>query len=155
MTAPDPYRTRPGDVPGQFAPPAGQGWGGPPSPSGPGPVGQVRSTGLAMLLFVVTFGIYGLYWYFVTHEEMKRHTGQGLGGGIALLIAFFVGVVSPFLVSSEVGQLYARRGQAQPVSGVTGLWYMPGIFLLVLPVVWFVKTNGALNDYWRSVGATG
>jgi len=108
-----------------------------------------------MLLFVVTFGIYGLYWYFVTHDEMKRHSGTGLGGGIALLIAFFVGIVSPFIVSSEVGGLYARRGQAPPVTGATGLWYMPGALLVVLPIVWFVKTNGALNAYWRSLGASG
>jgi hypothetical protein len=40
-----------------------------------------------------------------------------------------------------------------PVSGVTGLWYFPGIFLLVGPLIWFIKTNGALNAYWRSVGA--
>lgn len=119
------------------------------------PIGHVRSTGVAMLLFVVTFGIYGLYWYFVTHDEMKRHSGTGLGGGIALLIAFFVGIVSPFIVSSEVGGLYARRGQAPPVTGATGLWYLPGALLVVLPIVWFVKTNGALNAYWRSLGASG
>jgi hypothetical protein len=126
-----------------------------PSPYAAGPVGKVRSTGTCILLFVVTLGIYGLVWYFSTHEEMKRHTGQGLGGGIALVLALLVGVASPFLVSSEVGEMYARRGQAKPVSGTTGLWYLPGIFLLVLPVVWFVKTNEALNTYWRSLGAQG
>jgi hypothetical protein len=25
------------------------------------------------------------YWFYKTHDEMKRHTGDGLGGGIALL----------------------------------------------------------------------
>ncbi len=102
-----------------------------PSPYGTAPVGRVRSTGTCVLLFVVTLGIYGLFWYYATHDEMKRHTGQGLGGGLALVLALFAGVVSPFLVSSEVGELYARRGQARPVSGATGLWYLPGILLLV------------------------
>ena len=55
--------------------------------------------------------------------------------------------------SSEVGGLYSRRGQQPPVTGLTGLWYFPGIFILVGPIIWFVKTNGALNAYWRSVGA--
>jgi hypothetical protein len=132
-------------VPSQPGPPVG-------APSAP--VGTVRSTGTSILLFIVTFGIYGLVWYFKTHEEMKRHTGEGLGGGLALLIAFLVGIASPYLSSSEVGRLYTLRGQAAPVSGTTGLWYFPGIFLLGLgPIVWFVKTNGALNAYWRSVGA--
>ena len=53
------------------------------------------------------------------------------------------------------GNLYERRGQAKPVSAMTGLWVFPGIFIIVGPFVWFVKTNGALNDYWRSVGAQG
>jgi hypothetical protein len=40
----------------------------------------------------------------------------------------------------------------KPVSGATGLWYFPGMFILVGPLVWFVKTNGALNAYWRAHG---
>lgn len=120
---------------------------------GAGPIGKVRSTGVCMLLMVVTLGIYALVWYYQTHDEMKRHAGQGLGGGIALLLAWFVGIAMPFITSAEVGALYERRGQAKPVSGTTGLWSFPGVFLLVGPLIWFIKTNGALNAYWRSLGA--
>ena len=123
-------------------------------PPAVGPVGKVRGTGVCILLAVVTLGIYTLVWYFQTHDEMKRHTGQGIGGVVALLLALFIGIASPFLSSSEVGGLYERRGQAKPVSGATALWYFPGIFILVGPLVWFVKTNGALNSYWRSLGAS-
>jgi hypothetical protein len=115
--------------------------------------GRVRSTGLCVFLYVITLGIYGLIWYYSVHDEMKRHSGQGIGGGLALLLAFFVGFVNPFLVSSEVGQLYQRRGAPAPVSGMTGLWYIPGFMLLVGPIIWFAQTNNALNAYWRSVGA--
>jgi hypothetical protein len=118
-----------------------------------GPIGQVRSTGLQILLFVVTFGIWSFVYYYQTHEEMKRHSGEGLGGVLGLVLSFFIGFVSPFLLSSEVGGLYERTGRAKPVSGVTGLWVIPGFVLLVGPIIWFVKTNGALNAYWRSVGA--
>lgn len=112
--------------------------------------GKVRETGVSMLLYVVTFGIYGLYWYFAVHDEMKRHKGTGLGGGLALVLGLFLGIVMPFLSSQEVGELYDRRRDARPVSGATGLW----IFLpLIGGIVWFVKTNGALNSYWRSQGA--
>lgn len=115
-------------------------------------LGKVRGTGVCMLLFILTFGIYGLVWYFQVHDEMKRHRGDGLGGGIALVIAFFLGIVMPFLTADEVGRLYERHGQAKPVSALTGLWSFPGSILLVGPIVWFVKTNGALNAYWRSLG---
>jgi hypothetical protein len=117
-------------------------------------IGQVRSTGTCILLTIVTLGIYTWYWYYKTHEEMKQHTGQGIGGGIALLLAIFVGIAMPFISSNEVGNLYERRGQAKPVSAVTGLWFLLlGWFFLVGAIVWFVKTNGALNNYWRSLGA--
>lgn len=135
-----------------------QGYGQPPpgwAPQGGGQIGKIRGTGVSILLFIVTFGLYGLYWYFVVHDEMKSHTGTGLGGGIALLIYLVFSPVSAFLVSDEVGKLYSRRGQQPPVTALTGLWVFPGAFLLVLPIVWFVQTNGALNDYWRSLGATG
>ncbi len=134
---------------GQPMPPVPAGAQYPPS----GPIGRVRGTGVAILLCVVTLGIYSLVWYYSVHEEMKRHTGNGLGGGLGLVLAIFVGFVSPFVVSSEVGNLYERMGWAKPVSGTTGLWYLPGVFILVGPIVWFVKTNGALNAYWRSLGA--
>jgi hypothetical protein len=141
------------DQPPQFPPPP------PPSYSLPLPggqqlyVGKVRPTGLAMLLFVVTFGIYGLVWWYLVHDEMKRHSGQGIGGLVALLLAIFVSPAAAFFTSDEVGKLYERTGRRPPVSALTGLWYFPGMFLIVLPIVWFVQTNGALNDYWRGLGA--
>ena len=149
--APMPYGQPPSGYNPAYAPTAAGAYQ--PAQWAPGPVGNVRGTGVAILLTIVTLGIYSLYWYYVVHDEMKRHNGNGLGGGIALLLAFFVGIVMPFLTSSEVGQLYERRGQAKPVSGATGLWYIPGFLILVGPIVWFVKTNGAINAYWRSLGA--
>ncbi|SOD99430.1 DUF1707 SHOCT-like domain-containing protein [Blastococcus haudaquaticus] len=119
----------------------------------PGRVGQVRGTGLQMLLFVVTFGIWGYVYFFQTHDEMKRHTGNGIGGVVALLVALVLWMASPFLLSHEVGQLHERAGRRRPVSALTGLWFFPGILLLVGPIIWFALTNRALNDHWRSLGA--
>jgi len=114
-----------------------------------GSLGKERPTGKCILLFFVTLGIYGLVWYYSVHEEMKRHSGNGLGGGLALVIAVVFGVASPFLTSAEVGKLYELRGAPKPVSGATGAWYFPGFLILVGPFIWFVKTNNALNEYWQ------
>jgi len=137
------------DLPGPrpFPPPPVP-WGRPPSA-----LGEARSTGLQMLLFVVTVGIWGYVYLFQTHEDMKRHSGDGVGGVVALLVAFVCWLASPFLLSHEVGRLYARAGRRPPVSALTGLWFFPGIFLLVGPIIWFVLTNRALNDYWRGIRA--
>lgn len=123
-------------------------------PMGRGPIGSIRGTGLTIFLSVITLGIYSLVWYYQVHDEMKRHTGEGLGGGLALLIAFLVGFVMPFITSNEVGTMYERRGWTKPVSAMTGLWFIPGFLILVGPIIWFVRTNAALNAYWRSLGAT-
>jgi hypothetical protein len=117
-----------------------------------GPPGRIRSTGLTMLLFFVTLGIWGFIYYFQTHEEMKRHTGEGIGGGIAVLIAIIFGLVNPFLLSHEVGQMYERSGRQAPVTALTGLWFFPGMFILVGPFIWFIQTNRALNEYWAALG---
>ena len=122
---------------------------------GAGPIGRIRPTGTCILLTIVTLGIYPLVWYYQVHEEMKRHTGQGIGGAIALVIGFFASFVMSFLSPAEVGALYERRGQQPPVTVLTGLWGTLGVIILIGPIIWFVKTNGALNNYWRSVGAVG
>ena len=106
---------------------------------------------MCILLTVVTFGIYSLVWFYSTHDEMKRHTGHGLGGGLALLLAFLVGIVMPYITSSEVGVLYERAAAKAGQRG-TGLWYFPGMLILIGPLVWFIQTNGALNAYWRAQG---
>jgi hypothetical protein len=120
------------------------------SPAGLGSLGQVRNTALHVLLFVVTLGVWGFVYVFLTHDEMKRHSGEGIGGVLALVVSLVAYMASPFLLSNEVGGLYERRGEPRPVSALTGLWFFPGIFLLVGPLIWFVLTNNALNRYWRS-----
>src|SRR5690348_4424825 len=73
--------------------------GGPPAP-GRGPLGKVRGTGACMGLTIITLGIYTLYWFYKVHDEMKQHSGRGLGGGIALLIDIVFGLAMPYLTSN-------------------------------------------------------
>jgi hypothetical protein len=120
-----------------------------------GPLGHPRGTGFAILLYIITFGIYGLYWTFKSHEEIKQHSGDGVGGWVGLIIYIVIGVVTPFLLPQEVRKMYEKDGRTSPVSGMTGLWVIPGFLLLFIgPIVWFVKVNGALNTYWRAMGAS-
>jgi hypothetical protein len=119
-----------------------------------GPLGQRRGVLFVLLLSLITFGIYTIYWAYKTHEEMKQHTGDGLGGVLGLVVWIIVSAVSAFVIPSEVGKMYNRSGRASPITGWTGLWFFPfGIFIIPL-IVWFVKVQGALNQYWVSVEAT-
>ena len=119
-----------------------------------GPLGQPRGVGFGILLFIVTFGIYGLYWAFKTQEEMKQRTGEGLGGVLGLVIWILIGAVSAFVIPSEVGKMYAKDGLASPITGWTGLWLFPGGILIIPAIVWFVKIQGSLNRYWEGATAS-
>jgi len=111
----------------------------------PGRVGHVRSPLAVILLTIITLGIYGLYWQYNVFKELKDYSGEGIGGGLALLFAFLVGIVNIFLLPVEIGGLYTRDGQEAPVSGVTGCW----IFLpLVGWFIWLVKVQGRMNEFW-------
>lgn len=122
----------------------------------PAPLGKVRGTGTCVLLTIVTLGFYSWYWFYATHEDMKRHSGVGIGGPIALILGIFIAPVMYFLSPHEVGELYVRRGQRPPVTVLTGLWaLLLGWCCFIGLIIWFVKTNDALNDYWRSLGAAG
>jgi len=123
-----------------------------PEPTGAnsGPLGERRGIFFVIAITIITFGIYHLYWVYKVYEEMKRHTGDGLGGVLGLVIALVIGVVNYFVIPSEIGQMYRGDGRDAPMSGWTGLW-------IILPIVgwfvWVVKVQGALNRYWESKGA--
>jgi Domain of unknown function (DUF4234) len=140
-----------GEPPAGYAPMPGVAPSGSAAPYS-GELGRMRPTGMTMLLFFVTLGIWAFVYYFQVFEEMRRHTGRGLGGPLALIVSVIFGVVTPFLLSNEVGQLYELRGRPKPVTAATGLWFFPGILILVGPFIWFVRTNNALNEYWRGLG---
>lgn len=112
-----------------------------------GQVGTVRSPLTVILLTIVTLGIYGLYWQYAVFKELKDYSGDGIGGGLALLFAFLIGIVNIFLLPSEIGTLYARAGREEPVSGLTGFW----IFLpLVGWFIWLVKVQRRMNEFWTT-----
>lgn len=194
--------------PGYYPPPAGYypppgPYGAPPYGSwaydgswayaGSGYPGKVRPTGISILLFVCTLGIYTFFYNYNVHNEMRRHSGRGIGGGVALLLTFIANIAMPFVTAAEVGSLYTRRGQRPPVTGWTGLWLLvPAVAGYVVQIVviigsfvafssdgndgsglaagfiiffvvwigmvitgavlWFTKTNNALNAYWESIG---
>ena len=48
---------------------------------------------------------------------------------------------------AEVGNLYATRGQPEPVTVLTGFWILLPI---VGGIIWVVRVQGTLNRYWEA-----
>lgn len=115
------------------------------------PVGEVRGVGSVILLTMFTLGIYGIYWNYKTFDELHRHRGKGVTGGMGVLLAL-VGA-SPFVLGAYVADAYEEADYEPTVSAATGLWFIPGVLLLGIgPLIYLAKVQGALNNLWTTLG---
>lgn len=114
-----------------------------------GTPGRIRSPWAVVGLSIITLGIYALYWQYATFKELRAYSGAGIGGGLGLLFAILLGIVNVFLMPAEVGELYASDGRPAPVSWLTGFWVL---IPFVGWVIWVVRTQGRLDDFWRDHG---
>ncbi len=110
-------------------------------------VGKRRKIGLQILVSVVTCGLYGIYWAYTSHEEVKQYSGDGVGGVLGAVIYFFAGVITLFLLPIEIKKMYEKEGMRSPVSAATAFW------ILLFAIPWYVKCQAALNDFWAAKGA--
>ncbi len=143
------YGLPPGYGPPGYGPPAGYG-----PPSGywqpAGRVGRPTSAAVQITLTVITFGIWSFVWVYRQHRDIRDYSGTGIGGGVGLLIYFLVHIVTFFLLPWEVEGLYQNEGQRPPVSVVTGFWwFLP----LIGWLIWYLKVQRALNEFWYAHGA--
>ncbi len=106
---------------------------------------------MVLVLTIVTLGIWTLVWSYQNGSELKRHAHTGIGGIGYLFITLLVSPVTMFLMASEVEQLYRRKGMEPAITTIWGLWFL-------LPVIgnliWYVRIQQALNDYWVTSGST-
>jgi len=123
----------------------------PPPPGGSsGAIGQLRKPLTVILLTIITCGIYGLWWYYRNFEDLKMHTGEGIGGVVGLLLAIVCGIIAVFLLPAEIANAYRREGKEPPVSALAGLW---NLIPLVGFFIYVYKVQNALNEYWAPKGA--
>lgn len=112
------------------------------------PIGRQRGSGFVIVMSIITLGIYMLYWFYKSFQELHDYRRQGVGGVAGLLLAFVI--VSYFLLPQYVGKAYAEEGKPGPVSGMSGFWILvpyAGVYILQY------KIQEALNAFWASKGA--
>lgn len=131
-------------LPGSSQAPSPAAW------SGPGPIGTHRNIWACIGLAIITLWIYAFVWVWKTQEEVKRRSGNGVGGWLGLVIYLVISPVTLFLIPAEIKQMYLREDEAPPVSAWTGLW---NLIPIAGSIVWFVKVQRALNRFWDERGA--
>jgi hypothetical protein len=136
----------------------------PPPPPAGGPVGYVPmgreapqdiggiyyNKGLTILLMIVTCGIWGVFWTYRTSEDLKKYNGDGLGGVLGLVVYLLLSIVLMFTIPNEIKNMYERDGRESPVTAIWGLWFLLPI---IGHIIWYLKVQDALNEFWLSKGA--
>ena len=114
------------------------------------PIGSQRSIGLWIVLAIITLGIATFVWTYKTHDELDQYSGRGLGGVVGLILFFFFSPITFFLIPNEIRAVYIADGQEPPVGWVWGFWFL---LPLIGNVIWFLKVQRLLNEFWGSKGA--
>jgi hypothetical protein len=112
--------------------------------------GPFYSTGLVILLTIVTLGIWPFLWTYRTSEDLKAYNGDGLGGWLGVVLYLFVSPVVMFTIPNEIKNAYERDGRESPVTALWGLWFLLPI---IGHIIWYVRVQTALNDFWVAKGA--
>lgn len=111
----------------------------------------VRRNPLGVLgLTLITLGIYGLYWYYKAHDEIRRfEQDDSVRPGIALLAVTlgWLVIVPPFIsvynLSLHVSDMERKTGVEQQLSPALNV-----ILLLVLSVGIGMYTQEHMNRVW-------
>lgn len=137
--------------PGGYPPGAyGGGYGQPVGVVPPSLDGAAYNKALVILLTIITCGLFGIYWTYRTNEDLKAYNGDGLGGGLGIVIYLLLSIVLMFTIPSEIEKMYQRDGRESPVNPMLGLWFLLPI---IGNIIWYLKVQDALNDFWLSKGS--
>lgn len=115
------------------------------------PLGKRRSPGLVILLTIVTCGVWAVVWAYQNGDELQRFSGKGLGGVVHLIVTILLSPVTMFTLANEVEVLYRDDGQEPPITTLWGLWFLLPI---IGNLVWYLRIQEAINDYWTAHGQT-
>jgi hypothetical protein len=122
-----------------------------PPPGAHPPIGRARSVGLTILVSIVTLGIWTWVWSYSNGEELNTYRRDGLGGVAYLLLTIFISPVTMFLLASEVERLYTDEGEPPRITAVWGLWFL---LPLIGNIIWYVRIQRAINEFWQARGST-
>lgn len=115
------------------------------------PIGAPRSVGLTILVAIVTFGIWTWVWSYMNGEELETYRRNGLGGVAYLLLTIVFVPITMFLMANEVENLYLDAGEQPRITTLWGLWFL---LPLIGQIVWYVRIQHAINEFWQARGAT-
>lgn len=124
------------------------------------PAGELavkRSVVRTFLLYLISGGLYGFYWFFVTRQAVTKEVGGNdqVGLQTAGLIVPILNIFIIYWLFRDIDQLHRKAGLA----GFPALWFVLGpligafipvvnIFVGIVSIVLFGLVVKYLNEYW-------
>lgn len=84
-------------------------------------------------------------------EEPKTYRRDGLGGVALLLLTIVISPVTLFAMANEVEQLYLDEGEQPRITTIWGFWFL---LPLIGNIIWYVRIQNAINEFWQARGGT-
>lgn len=135
---------------------------------GTGGAGKIRNFWVGLGLTIITFGVYGICWYYFVNDELKdigaAKGDQGLAQSSPAMsaVAIFIGgwvVVPPFLSVYNYGKRIQRSQRLGEIESskqinptVAFLLFFPGVFLVVPYFLHFWYVTRHQNAAVRAAG---
>jgi len=115
-------------------------------------IGVKRSPEKIIGLWVMTFGLYGIYWLAKTFSELQANRNKGISGrSYALLAVLFppLAVSACWLLPAYVGRLYAENGKLEHISSCWGaMLFLPTIALwAIVGMSYLILSAGGSGQY--------
>jgi len=116
-------------------------------------IGTKRSPEKVIGLWVISLGLYGIYWLSQTFSELQKNRQQGISGRSYALLAILMpplALSACWLLPAYVGRLYAENGKLEQISSCWGailflpsiaLWLIVGMSYLIL------SAGGGMGEY--------
>ena len=101
-------------------------------PGGPYSHVKYRNMVVQVLLFIITLGIYGIYWFYVTYKETSRANGKTEANAFLWTILFLIPIASFFAAWKHSMEYAEFVDNKYPGIAIFILW------IVFAPVVWFL-----------------
>ena len=113
-------------------------------------IGKQRNPVTVWLLVLVTFGIYGIYWWYMANKEVAEYDSSIEVNPTLAVLALFVpicNIVTIVRTGSRIGQAQENKDGSRECSG--GL----GFLLAILFALDFMYYQANLNKLWEGSAA--
>jgi len=116
-------------------------------------IGTKRNPEKVISLWIMTFGLYGIYWLAQTFNDLQKNRKKGMtGNSFAVLAVLFppLALSACWILPEYVGKLYEENGKLEYINSGWGIvLFLPTLALwAIVGMAYFIISTGfSTNEY--------